>query len=228
MWNGQLGAFSAARRVIVPDLPGFGRSISDAPFTIDSLADDLHAFLADLNALPCTLAGLSMGGYISLSLAARYPESLSGLILVDTRAEADSSEGRINRGKMIELVRSSGSRAIAEQMFPKLVAPTTPADRPQVTGALREMMEGCPPKTIEHALAAMRDRADRAADLPKISVPTLIIVGEHDAITPPSVAQSMHAAIAGSVLQVIPDAGHMAPMEQPNAVNRIISGWLRR
>jgi 3-oxoadipate enol-lactonase len=228
MWKAQAAGLSHAHRVIVPDLPGFGRSPETGPFTIDSLADDLHAFLADWGLLPCTLAGLSMGGYISLAFALRHPQSLLGLILVDTRAEADTADGKSNRGKMIELVRSSGSHAIVDLMFPKLVAPSTPADRPEVAAAVREMMEACPPKTIELALAAMRDRPDRTSELPNIPVPALIIVGEQDAITPPSVAQAMHDAMPRSVLEIIPDAGHMAPMEQPEAVTDVIARWLGR
>jgi 3-oxoadipate enol-lactonase len=228
MWNAQSTVFSKSCRVIVPDLPGFGRSTSSGPFTIDSLADDLRAFLAGIDALPCILAGLSMGGYVALSFASRFPGLLRGLVLVDTRAEADSPEGKVNRGKMIELARASGSKAIAEQMFPKLVAPATPERFPCVAAELREIMEACPTETIEHALAAMRDRPDRTSDLSRISIPTLIIVGEQDAITPPAVARSMHDAIAGRVLEIIPDAGHMAPMEAPDAVNNAIARWIVR
>jgi pimeloyl-ACP methyl ester carboxylesterase len=127
---------------------------------------------------------------------------------------------------MIELARTSGSKAIADQMEPKMLAPDTLSHRPEKVRALRQIMEACPPKTIEYALAAMRDRADRVADLPAIKVPTLILVGDADSITPPAMAQTMHDKIAGSKLVVIQGAGHMSPMEQPAQVSRAIRNFV--
>ena len=126
---------------------------------------------------------------------------------------------------MIETARTSGSKAIADQMEPKMLAPDTLSHRPAQVRALRQIMEACPPKTIEYALAAMRNRADRIDDLPKIKIPTLILVGDADAITPPAMAQTMHEKVSGSKLVVIQGAGHMSPMEQPAQVNRAIRNF---
>jgi 3-oxoadipate enol-lactonase len=219
MWQSQIDDLSNSHRVIAPDLPGFGQSISSEPFTINSLADDLHALLNELSALPCLLAGLSMGGYVALAFAKKYLSDLRGLALIDTRAEADPPEGRENRNKMIEQAKSVGSKAIADAMFPKLLCANTIQNHPQIAQNLRLIMQSQSPLTLQHALAAMRDREDQTRNLPSIAVPTLILVGEQDAITPPPMSQTMKTLLPQSKLTVIPDAGHMSPMEQPQAVN---------
>ena len=120
----------------------------------------------------------------------------------------------------------SGSKAIGEQMLPKLISEDALKNRPQIVRELREMIEGNAPRTIENALAAMRDRPDQTATLPSIAVPTLIVVGDADAITPAAVAEAMHKAIPRSELAVIRGAGHMSPMEQPEQVNAAIRKFL--
>jgi 3-oxoadipate enol-lactonase len=226
VWSHQRSELSDRFRVITPDLRGFGKSASIAPFTMEALADDVYALLHDLGALPCVIGGLSMGGYVALEFVRKHPSSVRGLLLIDTRAEGDSPEGKAGRDKMIELVRSKGTIAVAEQMMPKMLAPHEEQNRPSVVRELREIMNACPPLTIEHALMAMRDRRDHRGSLPSIAAPTLILVGEMDAITPPMAAEAMHEAIAGSQLAVIPGAGHMSPMEQPELVNRAIAQFL--
>jgi 3-oxoadipate enol-lactonase len=222
----QLEALADRWRVIVPDLRGFGRSRSNEPFTVASLAEDVHALLEQLGALPCALGGLSMGGYVAFAYAKKYPTDLSALLLIDTRCEGDTAEGKANRDKMIESVRQGGAKAVAEQMFPKMLAPGAAERDAAVAGRAREIMEQCPPLTIEHALAAMRDRDDYCSLLPSIPVPTLIIVGEHDAITPPAGARTMHEHIPRSQLAVIPDAGHLSPLEKRREVNEALRGFL--
>jgi 3-oxoadipate enol-lactonase len=226
MWEAQTAKLSDHYRVIAPDLRGFGQSRRSDPFTIESLADDTHLFLEQLAATPCVLAGLSMGGYVALAYAKKYPNDLRGLILVDTKAEADTPQAREGRAKMIEQARTSGAGAVADQMLPKMLSPATQEGRPDVVKTLRAMMAGCSPQTIEYALAAMRDRPDRSGELRGIKVPTLVIVGDADAITPPDVAEKMHKAIPGSKLEVIRGAGHMSPMEQPDQVNRAIERFM--
>jgi pimeloyl-ACP methyl ester carboxylesterase len=225
IWAKQREALASKFRVITPDLRGFGKSASGATFSLEDLADDVHALLAELKALPAILGGLSMGGYVSLAYVKKHPADLRGLILIDTKAEGDTPEGKQAREKMIQLVREEGSSAVAEQMMPKMLAPDAEKARPGVARELRQIMENCPPLTIEHALSAMRDRPDHSSNLPSIAAPTLIIVGEHDAITPPKVAEAMHSAIPKSKLEVIKGAGHMSPMEQPEQVNRAIASF---
>lgn len=226
MWDEQVAALSQSHRVIAPDLRGFGKSPSSDPFTTESLADDVHALLERVGALPCALAGLSMGGYVALAYVKKYPTDLRGLVLIDTRAEADSQEGKQNRQKMIELVRHSGSTAVAEQMLPKLLCERTLREAPQVVRDLRQIMQSTPALTIEHALAALRDRPDHTTHLPSIGIPTLILVGGQDVLTPPECSKKMHDLIPRSRLHEIPDAGHMTPMEQPGIVIEQMKSFL--
>src|SRR5262245_38101437 len=125
IYEKQIAPLSKKLRVIAPDLPGFGQSRSDRPFSIASLADDVHDLLKAMGALPCALGGLSMGGYIALAFAKKYPGDLTSLLLIDTRSEGDTSEGKANRDKMIETVRASGSKAVADQMLPKMFSEQT-------------------------------------------------------------------------------------------------------
>jgi pimeloyl-ACP methyl ester carboxylesterase len=226
IFESQVPALAKTHRVIAPDLRGFGQSKSDAPFMIASLADDVHALLQAMNVLPCALGGLSMGGYIALAFAKKYPQDLSSLILMDTRAEPDTAEGKEARNKMIALVHEKGAKAVADQMLPKMLSQKTIDSNPGVASKLRQIIEGCPPKTIEHALAALRDREDYSETLPKIAVATLIIVGEEDAITPPKMAQTLNQNIRQSKLVQIPGAGHLSTMEKPDEVTAAIKEFI--
>jgi pimeloyl-ACP methyl ester carboxylesterase len=226
MWDEQLAALSERFRVIAPDLRGFGRSRSEQPFTIESLADDLHQLLAHIDALPCVLGGLSMGGYVAFAFVTKYIEDLKGLILLDTKAEADTSEAKQNRLKMIESVRACGSPAVADAMMCKLVAPETQLGRPEVLWKLRDIMESCPPLTIEHAQLAMCDRRDYGDELASIALPTLVVVGQADIITPPTVAQGMARQMPHAQVAIIPNAGHVCPMEEPGLVNVAMGSFL--
>jgi 3-oxoadipate enol-lactonase len=226
MWKAQAEALSDRWRVIAPDFRGFGRSSETGPFTIEQLADDVHALVERLRLGKFVLAGLSMGGYVALAYARKFPQTLRRLMLVDTKAAADTPEAKEGREKMIALVKEIGAKAIADAMLPKLIPEEAIRSRPALVRALRGMMEGTWAETIAHALAAMRDRADQTEFLSSISVPTLILVGEKDAITPPDVARGMQEKIAGSQLKIITGAGHMSPMEQPGQVNSAMAQFL--
>ncbi len=215
VWDDAADFLEGKFRVITPDLRGFGRSADRKAFTIESLADDVHRFISAVDAVPCILGGLSMGGYVALAFAKKYPGDLKGLALIDTKAAADSPEAKEGRQKMIDLVRASGSSAIADQMFPKMIAQASAGAA--AAKKLRSIMEACPALTIEHALAAMRDREDFTALLPKLEIPLLIVVGEQDAIASPEIARAMHKSAPRSRLLIIRGAGHMAPIEQPQA-----------
>jgi 3-oxoadipate enol-lactonase len=226
IWEAQIEALSNERRVIAPDLRGFGRSRSNALFTIESLAEDVHALLEVIGALPCALAGLSMGGYVAFAFAKKYPADLTALALIDTRCEGESAQGKDGRNKMIDLVRRNGSKAVADQMFPKMFVEGIEQRDQALAGRLRQIMEACPAQTIEHALLAMRDRLDYCSILPSIPVPTLIVVGEKDPITPPAIAEAMHRQIPRSQLVQIANASHLTTMEQPQAVNGALKSFL--
>jgi pimeloyl-ACP methyl ester carboxylesterase len=225
IWDDAADFLEGKFRVITPDLRGFGRSISDQTFSIESLADDVHHFLAALGVSPCIVGGLSMGGYVAQALAKIYPADLKALVLIDTKSAADTAEGKVGREQMIDLVRKAGSRAIADQMFPKMIA--AKSAKSPAAKKLRSIMEACPPLTIEHALAAMRDREDFTSLLLKLAVPILIVVGAEDAIASPEVARAMNQSAPRSKLAIVPGAGHMTPLETPEAFAEVMIGELR-
>jgi pimeloyl-ACP methyl ester carboxylesterase len=205
---------------------GFGQSVDKNPFTIHSLAEDLYVLLSQIRALPCVVGGISMGGYVALDYERHYASTLRGLMLVDTRPNADSPEGRTGRDSMIELAKTQGAAAIAEKMMPKMLAGGAASSRTEVVAELNAMMHNCPVNTIQHALAAMRDRPDSTPSLGRIAAPTLIICGEADELAPPAVSEEMHKAIRASTLSIITGAGHMAPLEQPQQVSRAMRHFL--
>lgn len=228
MWQPQGNALRGSQRVLLPDLRGLGETSGfDGIPSIDQMADDVAALLDHLQiAEPVVLGGLSMGGYVSLAFARRHPQRLRGLILADTRAEADGAEARTNRDKMIALVEKEGPGAVIEQMLPKLVAPATLSRRADVVTALRRMGQAQTTAGVANAVRALRDRPDSTPGLRDIRVPTLVIVGEEDGITPPSAAAALTAGIAGARQVVIPHAGHMSNMEQPAAFNEAVREFL--
>lgn len=227
IFESQIEVLSKSYRVIAPDLRGFGQSSSTDRFSINSLADDLHTLLSRISALPCVLGGLSMGGYVAEAFYRKYSGDVSKLILLNTKADADSPAAKDARNKMIELCRKGGAPAVAKEMLPKMLSPETIERRSDLVDKVVKLMESQPAKTIEHALEALRDRDDQTQLLGKISVPTLIITGDGDQITGPLVAQPMHDAIKGSKLVVIPHAGHLSTMENPAAVSEAILSFLK-
>ncbi len=226
MWDDQLAGLADDFRVIAIELPGYGQSAPPRPFTVASAAEEIHALLKSIGALPCILGGLSMGGYVCFEFAARFIADMRAMVLSDTRCDADGPEAKENRNRMIQVARERGSTAIADIMEPKLLAPDTPKNRPSVRQKLRQIMESVSPQTIEHTLAALRDRSDSTGRLKTISVPTLIVMGQQDAITPLAVAQAMQQGIPGARLAIIAGAGHMPPMEQPDQFNRTVRDFL--
>jgi 3-oxoadipate enol-lactonase len=226
VWHAQAHDLSGVCRIITPDLRGFGHSHNDGAFTIQSLAEDVYVLLSQIRALPCVLGGLSMGGYVTLAYERAYASTLRGLMLIDTRAANDTPEAKAGRNTMIELAKTSGSSAIADAMMPKMLSGASLEGRPELVAEMKSIMENCPSLTIQHALAAMRDRTDYRPTLGRIAAPTLIVVGDSDVISPKSEAEEIHKAIPGSSLSVISGAGHMSPLEQPQPVSREIRHFL--
>ena len=223
MWHPQADALAECARVMVPDLPGFGESDA-APPSLDAWADEIDELLDDLaGGEPVVVAGLSMGGYVALRLAARHPERLEALILAYTRAGADSEEGRAARDQAIFKVRRHGVATLAEDLLGKLFSPQAP---PDAVAFAREIILEQSPEAVAAALAAMRDRPDSGPVLPGIDVPTLVIVGADDVLTPPPEAEAMARAIPNSWLVRIPRAGHLANLEAPEQVTAAIRGFL--
>ena len=224
IWELQIAAFSPHHRVIAPDLRGLGASArGSGAASLDQHADDLAALLDHLGIENATVVGLSLGGYISFALWRRHRERVAALILADTRAGADSEEGKQGREKNAQLTEEHGPGAIADQMLPKLLSPNAPAAlREQV----RAIIESNDRAGIAAALRAMAARPDSTLLLATIDVPTLVIVGAEDALTPPSESEAMFNAIPGCRIAVLPGAGHLSNLEAHEAFNAQVAEFL--
>jgi len=226
LWAPQVRALAGTARVIAPDLPGFGESDMPERFAIDAWADGLARFLDALRIERAVIAGLSMGGYIALAFWRLHRERALALVLADTRAGADTEEGKQKRRETIELARREGPTAVARAMLPGMVGKSTREREPSVVASMRAMLESASVDSIVGASEAMINRADSTTLLATIDVPTLIIVGEEDVLTPPKESRAMHAAIPGSRLEIIPGAGHVSNVERPAAFNQVLSEFL--
>jgi pimeloyl-ACP methyl ester carboxylesterase len=226
MWRPQVAALSGAARVVAVDLPGFGGS-APARFTVDSAADHVAARL-DADGIPgrVIVGGLSMGGYVALAFARRHPDRLAGLILADTRSGPDDDAGKKARDEMIALARGKGTAGVVETMLPKLLAEATRGGRPEVAEEVRRIALRQPAEAVVYALEALRDRPDAGPGLGNVAAPTLILVGEHDAITPRTTAEAIAARVYGSEVVTIPGAGHLSNLENPDAFNAAVLAFL--
>jgi len=228
IWRDQIDALEGYRR-IAPDLRGMGQS--DAPdlgYGMAIYAADLAALLDALGVNEVILCGLSMGGYVAFEFLRNWRPRVRGLVLMDTRAEADSPEARRARDATAAIARERGSSAVAEAMLPKILSPATLAGHPEVVERVRALMAGTPVPGMVGALAAMRDRPESESLLPTLAgLPTLVLVGEADVLTPPDQARAMAQVIPGARLAVIPGAGHIPPVEQPAATTEALQEFLR-
>ncbi len=228
MWDAQVSAFAGAYRVIVPDLRGFGEStVTPTLVTMEDFADDIHGLLhaAFVNG-PVIFCGLSMGGYVAWQFFRKYRSQVKALILCDTRAAADSPEAAANRRTLAQAVLSQGAQAAADGMLPRLLSPRTAEQRPELIAEMRSMILRNKPAGIAAALEGLAQRPDCTALLPKIDVPTLLICGQDDQITPSAEMRQMADSIPGAQFVEIPGAGHMAPLENADAVNAAVRRFL--
>lgn len=225
MWQPQVEDVARDYQTVVFDVPGFGDSppAQDSP-TMHSYAETVAAVLdAARIDQPVTLVGLSMGGYILFEFFRRFPERVRGLVLADTRAQADTEEARQNRLQTAEQVLQEGPRVLAESMVPKLLA----SDADEVLRfRVREMIFAATPEGIAGALRAMAARPDSRPTLETINVPVLVVVGSEDSLTPPEDAEAMADAIAGARLEVIEGAGHLSNLERRQAFTAALLRFL--
>jgi len=229
MWRAQLDAAPDGFRLIAPDLRGFGRSVAPAPHaapTMDDFAGDVEGLLNILEIERAVIGGMSMGGYVTFALFRRAPDRFSGMVLADTRAQADTPEGRQARRAMSELVRAKGPSAVADQMIPKLLGRTTREERPSVAGEVRRLILANDAGGIDGGIHAMMTRPDSTPDLARISTPALVVVGEEDELTPVADSEAMHASIGRSRLVVLPRAGHLSGVELPEEFSRALGDFL--
>jgi 3-oxoadipate enol-lactonase len=229
MWKTQLEAFKASFRVIAPDLRGFGQSgLTEGTVTMEQFADDLSKLLIRMQIdEPVVFCGLSMGGYIGWQFWRRHPDQLRALVMCDTRAVADTDEAARGRKKTAEQVVTSGTQSVAETMIPKLFAESTRRERPELVEATRQVILRAPPQGVAAALRGMAARPDVSEEIPHLQVPTLVICGEQDAISPVAEMRKIATAIPTAKFELIPDAGHMSPLENSTAFNAALEKFLR-
>jgi len=229
MWKDQIARFSSSRRVVAIDLRGFGKSPSrNKTVTMTEFADDVAAVLKAMNLGQVVLCGLSMGGYIAFAFQEKHRDLLKGLILCDTRSLADTPEAAKARRVTAERVLKEGTSFLADTMLPKLFAEKTALTRPEIVDETRRVIEAASPAGVSAAGRGMAERRDYSDELAGIDIPCLVIVGEHDAISPVVEMTSIAHRMPQAELRVIPGAGHMAPLENPAAVNEAIEAFLGR
>ena len=226
MWAGQVGGLGAHARVLAPDLRGFGGSSVRPPYTIDQYADDMVAFLDALGLARAIVCGLSMGGYVAFSMLRRHRDRVRALVLADTRATPDTDEARENRRKQIALIEQEGMSALADRQLEPMLGRTTLERQPELAGSVRRTMASIPPEGAIGALRAIADRPDSTAMLASIDVPTLVVGGAEDGITPPSVLRAMAERIPGSRVEIVEQVGHVCPLERPAEFNHVVSEFL--
>ncbi len=228
MWDAQLDAFEDRYRVIAPDLRGFGMSTGVREQSgMEDYADDLNEILTELSITePVTLCGLSMGGYIAWQFARKYPERLGRLVVCDTKASADTEPTRANRLELAERVVQEGPEYFVDGMLQKLFSAATLNTNAFLVDRTRNVILRTNPQAIAAAALGMASRPDMTAFLSDIAVPTLVICGAEDQITTAQDMKKMAEMIPDAQYEVIMGAGHMAPLEKPEAVNELIAKFL--
>ncbi|HEX7020235.1 MAG TPA: alpha/beta fold hydrolase [Gemmatimonadaceae bacterium] len=226
MWAPQVSALAADYRCIAVDVRGLGESSASPPYTIDRYADDVIAVLDALQIQRAVFVGLSMGGYVAFSLWRRHAGRVRALVLANTRAAGDTPEAVERRRKLIELARAEGSTGVANVQIASLVGKTTRDKRPDIYDAVHRTMAQAPVAGVIGAIEALMGRADSTDLLGMISVPTLVIGGEEDAITRVKETRDMAGSIPGSRVEVIAEVGHLSNMERAGAFNIVLTEFL--
>jgi 3-oxoadipate enol-lactonase len=229
MWKTQMALLQEnGFRVIAYDLRGHGQSgVGDGQYTVELFVDDLVALLDYLKITKTVVCGFSMGGYVALRAIERNPERFGALILCDTTSSADSNEARLRRATSIKIIKKDGVKPFAEGFLKAVFSEQSFSTRQNIVDEARKMILSNSTIGVCGALLAMASRTDTTEALSKISVPTLVLVGEHDAITPPAAAKAMHDRIQNSKMHTIENAAHMSSMETPNEFNEHLIKFLK-
>jgi pimeloyl-ACP methyl ester carboxylesterase len=194
--------------------------------SIDDYAADVLALMDHLDIGRAVVGGLSMGGYVTFGVCRLAPERVGGLVLADTRAEADTDEARANREGMLAALEASGVSAVSDVMLPKLLGSTTRRENPALVSEVRRLMESNAPAPIADAIRCLMSRPDSTPLLASLRVPALLIVGREDELTPVALHEQMQSALPDAALTVIENAGHLSNAEDPEVFNRSLSRFL--
>ena len=229
LWEPQLRNVPAGWRLITPDLRGFGGSTELDTISNASMADyaqDMVDLMDELGVKRAVIGGASMGGYAALALLQAAGNRVDGLVLANTRAGADSPESRANRRNMLALLDREGPSGVSRDMMPRLLGKTTQETNPEIEAFVRRLIKQQSPTAIRTAIHRMMHRPDSTPLLPAIKVPTLVITGDEDALIPVDESRAMAKAVPGATLVIVPRAGHLANLEQPDAFNHALHEFL--
>lgn len=227
MWQGQLASLKSTNRVIAIDIRGFGKSTDEKSIlSLDLFGDDLIAFMDKLNIEKATVCGLSMGGYLALNVITRFPERFEALILCDTQCVADTAEGKKKRYATIEQINREGTDEFTEKFIKSVFHPDSLKNKKAVVESLRNVVHANSKQTLTAGLTALAERSETCSSLDAIRVPTLIICGREDEVTPLAQSEYMHAHIEGSLLKIIDNAGHVSNLEHPDEFNKYLQDFL--
>ncbi len=229
MWMNQINALKDDYFCAAYDVRGLGESyVGDGQYTMEAYVMDLFSVIEGLNLKKPVVCGLSMGGYITLRALEISQETFSAAILCDTRAEADSDKGKLVRAQKINQINVDGLRAFVESFVPTCFAEKSKEDLKELYNEIINRSSGNDPIGVKGALIAMLSRTSTKRFLKEIKIPTLVIAGEKDALTPPSSMKKMAEKIKGAKFKIVPKAGHMSPIENPSFVNDAIKGFLKK
>jgi pimeloyl-ACP methyl ester carboxylesterase len=229
MWEPQLRVMPNNIYAIAYDIRGHGSSdVGDGQFTMEIFVDDLIALLNHLSIEKAVLCGLSMGGYIALRTFERHPERVAGLILCNTKSEPDTNEAKVKRTAAMNLIKTEGTRVFGEYFAKDVFCSKTFENKSDTIEFAKQIIRANSSLGICGTQLALASRTDTTPILSAINVPTCIIVGEQDKLTPPSTAQTMHKKITGSELHILPNAAHMSNLENANDFNETIIAFLKK
>lgn len=228
MWQGQMDALKSSYRVIACDIRGFGKSTDeDSQFSIDLFANDLKDFLEKLNIEKAIICGLSMGGYIALNAFEKFPELFEALILCDTQCIADTKEVQEKRYKTIDQIEVEGTTKFNEGFIKSVFHKDTLVHEKNIVEQLKKVVDANSKRIITQGLVAIAERSETCSKLNAIDIPTLIICGRQDEVTPLEQSEAMHVAIDGSKLRIIENAGHVSNLEQSEIFNKHLLDFLK-
>lgn len=230
MWKHQVSELSKTHRVIVPDLRGHGGTeVTKGTVTMAEMAQDVAALMDHLEiTTPMSLGGLSMGGYVAFEFYSQFPDRVNKLLLFDTRAVADTETVARARKMMAAQVVVSGASMAADAMLPKLVSQSTKDEQPEIVAELQDVILSTDPEAIAATQRGMAERRDMTAQLSSMDIPTLVLCGSEDTISPPDEMRSIANAMPNAQFVEIANAGHLAPLEQPGPVNEAVCSFLAK
>jgi 3-oxoadipate enol-lactonase len=227
MWQGQLDALESSYRLIACDIRGFGKSTDEkSSLSIDLFAEDLIAFMDKLNIDKAIVCGLSMGGFIALNAHQRFPDRFVALILCDTQCIADTSEVKEKRYKTIDEITVNGATDFNEAFIKSVFHKDSLSDKKELVEKLRNVVFSNSEHIITMGLTALAGRSETCSTLKGINIPTLIICGREDEVTPLAQSEFMNTTIKGSILHVIDKAGHVSNLEQTDEFNKHLLDFL--